>query len=136
MTHQTPKPTPLEKSRPEREQPNSGSQRQRPTQTHETGPGQEQREQSNIPDPRDIEIPDPRDIERDPPGEMEFPGPNPDEPAKKLTTSDQDDESPGGKPELSGDQDQSLPKQAPRSGEPELAGERDQSRPKRAPTHE
>jgi len=62
--------------------------------------------------------PDPRNIERDPPGKMEFPGSNPDEPAKRLARDRQldryDDETPGSDPEL--DREPDRPPTEKRSG--------------------
>jgi len=112
MTHKSPQSDNAPKPAPQREHTlNGGSQRQRqnPTEAYENGPGQRQREHTNIPDPRDLE--------RDPAGTMQFPGAHPDEPAKKLaggqSLPEHHDETPGGEPELSGDPDQPRAEKAP-----------------------
>jgi|GEM_PF-3373703 len=79
---------------------------QHPNPSNKPSPKDPQREQTNVPDPRDIE--------RDPAGTMEFPGANPDEPAKKLSDNtpflQHDDETPEANTdtELGGDPDQPM----------------------------
>lgn len=77
MSHKTPKPDAPDTPPPLRETPNRDPQRKEPAEGDVDGHGHKQ--------PAPTDISDPRDVERGPPGPMDFPGPNPDEPAKQLS---------------------------------------------------